>query len=343
MVSVKRSASPPLEGDQPPAKKSATESAAKPAAELAPIPAAPPASPIVPPAPVPAGGGGGVPGAELAAGVAAAVAAAAAAAGPAAGGPARGPWVFRTMNDVPLAIRAKNVIRYSVEFLYLGKHADGNLENHTIVRLIFQHEQTKDATNARAETKGIVIDLQVDPAVGSAEGPGVNGKLKIKPFRFEGRHNLAQYDFNIPIRAGRTKATKFRKVKDFFQVIHDNDMIPVGFNTDKNTVGCKDFNTQLIHRLIQAKILNVPDEDAGECYENFLWNYGLGDEKVPNKIGYAIFNPTYYENHFEIPELVYTGERKWYNPETKEEGGEGYEEEEELELLEVDDPDETEE
>jgi hypothetical protein len=70
------------------------------------------------------------------------------------------------------------------------------------------------------------------------------------------------------------------------------------------------YSTQLIHRLIQAKILDVPDEDAGEYYENFLWNYGLGDLKAPNKIGYAIFNPTYYENHFEIPELVYTGESK---------------------------------
>ncbi|KAJ5752994.1 hypothetical protein N7520_009911 [Penicillium odoratum] len=284
MVSVKRSASSPLEGDQPPAKKSATESATKPAAELAPFLAAPPATPVVPPAALPTAG---IPGAELVAAVAAAVAAAAA--GPAAGGPACGPWVFKTMNDVPLAIRAKHIIRYSVKFLYLGMAADGILQNHTIVRLTFQHEQTKDTTNARAETKG-----------------------------YEGRHNSAQYDFDIPIKAGRTKATKLEKVKDFLQVIHDNETIPVGFNTDEHTVGCKDFNTQLIHRLIQAKILDVPDEDAGEYYENVLWNYGLGDLKAPNKIGYAIFNPTYYENHFEIPELA-------------------YEEEEELELLEVDD------
>ncbi|KAJ6095641.1 hypothetical protein N7486_006387 [Penicillium sp. IBT 16267x] len=207
-------------------------------------------------------------------------------------GAPRRKWYFTKLEDIPQSIRAKKIAKFSVEVIYKGDNADDHPLNHSITRLTFQHKQAHDTGHLAAGTMGILVDLHVNPM--DLRGPGAGGDLLVRTFS-----------------KGKAGRKEYKTVKDFLQVIPGNDMIPCGFNTDEWAVGCKDFTSQYIYRLNEAKVLDIPAAAAHDIYDRFNYNYAPGEEdghvSFKLDVGHAIFNPIYYEKYLEIPDIDYVG------------------------------------
>ncbi|KAJ5671686.1 hypothetical protein N7507_000813 [Penicillium longicatenatum] len=179
-----------------------------------------------------------------------------AALGPPAGPPPEEPprrrWEPTKIEDIPPSIRAKNVAKLSVE-----------------------HQQAQDTAYLAAGTTGLLIafDMKGKALEG---GSGWNGFLLLKTFSYEGMHKQAIHGYDIPIKAarkGKGSRKQGKTVKDFLEVLLGNNFLPCGFNMDTHVVGCKDFISQCVYRLAEAKVLNIPADAAEDIYDRFNWNY----------------------------------------------------------------------
>ncbi|KAJ5994481.1 hypothetical protein N7451_010205 [Penicillium sp. IBT 35674x] len=185
-----------------------------------------------------------------------------------------------------------------------------------------------------AGTAGLTIDLQVD--LTDLAGHLRNAAdVQVKTFTYDGVHKRAAYAFDIPLkptRRGKGGRNSGKTVKDFLEVILANSFVPCGFNIeDYHIVGCKDFTSQYVYRLNQAKILDIPAATAQDFYDRFNYNHTLPyhherkeeEEYVRFKVnvGRAVWNPIADENHVDIPGIVYVGRRLTWDPVTEKYGG----------------------
>lgn len=145
---------------------------------------------------------------------------------------------LRSMADFPVSVRAKKVEMFVLEILDLDQaypdeetaKPDGLRTNHTIIRLVFKHKQ--------GSTVSLVLDLEYD---GSGTCRCSDGKLLVKPASYDGAHRYAAKTQEVPIRK-RRGINRDKTVKDFLQVLFQDDLIPCGFNTENvRAAGCKDF------------------------------------------------------------------------------------------------------
>ncbi|KAJ5526278.1 hypothetical protein N7494_012928 [Penicillium frequentans] len=236
-------------------------------------------------------------------------------------------WDFTKIEDIPQSIRAKKVAKFSVEVVYKGENPTNNEHptNHTITRLTFQHKQEHDTAYMVAGTAGLTIDLQVD--LTDLAGHLRNAAdVQVKTFTYDGVHKRAVYAYDVPIkptRKGRGGRNSGKTVKDFLEVLLTNNFVPCGFNIeDYHIVGCKDFTSQYVYRLNEAKILDIPAATAQDFYDRFNYNHTLpyhderkeGEDYVRFKVnvGRAVWNPISDEKHVDIPGIVYVGRPKRY-------------------------------
>ncbi|KAJ5933575.1 hypothetical protein N7454_005904 [Penicillium verhagenii] len=219
--------------------------------------------------------------------------------------------VFLKMQDLPHNIRSKKVSQCFIEFI--DKAYDADLEpgeddirpNHCFMRLIFKTQQKRNTKGSTPiNTRGVIINLKYNH-------PGFArcslGDLDIRTFTYAGPHRNAVKVMEAPVNPNNQGKT----VRDFLRVIEDNKMLPAGFVTEKEeVVGCKDFMSQYTNNLINAGVLDVPEEAKQATFETWNYNYGPAmDENRPQKVGYAAFNTAYHDTYQEIEHIVYRGKR----------------------------------
>ncbi|KAJ5182663.1 hypothetical protein N7492_000279 [Penicillium capsulatum] len=153
---------------------------------------------------------------------------------------------YTTIGVIPVHLRSKNVAHFMVEFLDMDQgvlgddqlNKQGLRSNHCILKLVFQHEQLKDTAHAPAGTNGLVIDLKF---AGPSGKKCSDGNLIIKTIGYNGARSKAVKVGEIPITQGRGR-NKYKKVKDFLEVLDKNSLLLCGFNTEQETVvGCQYF------------------------------------------------------------------------------------------------------
>lgn len=147
-------------------------------------------------------------------------------------------YLFDRMMDIPLSLRAKKFSKFAVEFIDNGSCSSSRpdspqRENHTMIRLTFQHEQIQALPCAPANTKGMTLDLR--PVKNQSPGSGRKSRLLLKTFTYEGEHVDALHSVEIPVARNRT-------IGDVLQVMERQDMIYCALNRlTRALVGCRDF------------------------------------------------------------------------------------------------------
>lgn len=145
------------------------------------------------------------------------------------------------MGDIPAPIRAKKVQRCFVEFRDIDHAAvkpdaldgipDEKRSNHCVMRLEFKH--------AQGSARGVVIDLAFS---GNSRLKSSDAKLYVRKATWDGPHATTMKSLEIPIRKGRGRNNRDKMIKDFLQVIVDEDLIPCSYNTETEKAnGCRDF------------------------------------------------------------------------------------------------------
>ncbi|KAJ5936164.1 hypothetical protein N7454_005462 [Penicillium verhagenii] len=210
-------------------------------------------------------------------------------------------FYFKQTSDVPDSLLQQEISKYIIEFLdtqLKESHQldeNGKRSNHAIAKIFFKHPLTEDTRDAPANTLGLMIDLS----------KFVVSDLEIKTFTHPS-HRLAVKTVEVPV----NPAYPDMKANDFLQVLVDKQMLPYGFNTERDAVGCRDFVSQLTFRLNEKGLLNITADNRQQIFGAFNANYGPEKDEVRyDKTHYAAWNTAYTDRHHEIPEIEYTGER----------------------------------
>lgn len=153
-------------------------------------------------------------------------------------------WTMEnSKKDIPVPLRARKVKGFYVEILDLDAinlkdpthlNKEGLRNNHCIIRLLFSHPSFTEEEEPSA-TFGVTLDLEY-------KGPGpastAPGQFFIKIANHSTHHPFALKVIEIPIKHGK----KGKRLKDFLEVIENNNLLPCGFNIEnEGAVGCKDF------------------------------------------------------------------------------------------------------
>lgn len=161
-------------------------------------------------------------------------------------------YIYSSINDIPVALRAKVVSKFSVEFIdlvhglpgILGKHdIEGDFServNHCVAKLEFKNIQERYTGHVPQGTTGLKLDLGLDMLADTRCG---RGDFTVKAVSYSGPHKHARKVVEIPINPNLSRGNHHgQTVGDFLRVIDQNNLVPCGFNMEaENTVGCKDF------------------------------------------------------------------------------------------------------
>ncbi|KAJ5936708.1 hypothetical protein N7466_003158 [Penicillium verhagenii] len=220
-------------------------------------------------------------------------------------------FYFKQTSDVPESLLQQEICKYIIEFLDTELQesyqldANGKRSNHAVAKLFFKHPLKEDTRDAPANTLGLMIDLSVRNIGGVWFKRYVVSDLEIKTFT-HAAHRLAVKTVEVPLNA----AYPDMKANDFLQVLIDKQMLPCGFNTDGDAVGCRDFVSQLTFRLNEKGLLNITADNRQQIFGAFNANYGPEkDEARYAKTPYAAWNSAYTDRHHEIQEIEYRGDR----------------------------------
>ncbi|KAJ5717147.1 hypothetical protein N7488_002793 [Penicillium malachiteum] len=210
---------------------------------------------------------------------------------------------YSSLQDLSDELRAMVVTKFFVEILDLEVDfgtPPPSQSNHCMSRLILEKEIPNDSDFFPC-AKQVYIDLEFDGGYGAKTS---GGYLNVKPYPNTDPSPRSVKHIEIPVANQST-------VEDFFAVIDKHHMVPCGFNTETwEAKGCKDFTSQLVYRLIQEHVLDVPPDSRYELFEAFNPNYGPKNESRPGTVAYAAFNGQYHERHMEINGIEHSGNRK---------------------------------